>query len=132
MNTSPKSQYPLPSRPARLERSSRATFLARASAGVVALAAAVGRVTGAESATGTASSRPWKGRASFKVKRWDVITIGNLSRNRYWGENDAKGVRSAICTCTVVQGEGFRLIVDPSLANVEEMSKELDRRPVTP
>lgn len=24
-----------------------------------------------------------------KVTRWDVITIGNLSRNRYWGESDA-------------------------------------------
>jgi len=62
------------------------------------------------------------------VKRWDVITIGNLSRNRYWGESDVKGVRSAICTCTVVQGDGFRLIVDPSLASAEAMARELDRR----
>jgi glyoxylase-like metal-dependent hydrolase (beta-lactamase superfamily II) len=62
------------------------------------------------------------------VKRWDVITIGNLSRNRYWGESDARGVRSAVCTCTVIQGEGFRLIVDPSLSNADEMARELDRR----
>jgi glyoxylase-like metal-dependent hydrolase (beta-lactamase superfamily II) len=56
------------------------------------------------------------------------LTIGNLSRNRYWGESDAKGVRAAICTCTVVQGEGFRLIADPSLSSLEDMAKELDRR----
>ncbi len=70
----------------------------------------------------------WKGRKSSKVKRWDVITIGNLSRNRYWGEGDAEGVRSAICTCAVVQGESFRLIVDPSLSDANEMARELDRR----
>jgi len=86
------------------------------------------RVINAESATGTASSPPWKGRRNSKVKRWDVITIGNLSRHRYWGESDHKGVRPALCTSTVVQGEGFRLIVDPSLASAEEMARELDRR----
>ena len=62
------------------------------------------------------------------MKRWDVVTIGNLSRNRYWGESDDKGVRSAICTCAVVQGQGFRLIADPSLSSTDEMAKELDRR----
>ncbi len=70
----------------------------------------------------------WKGRKSSKVRRWDVVTIGNLSRNHYWGEGDAKGLRSAICTCTLVQGEGFRLIVDPSVSDAKEMAKELDRR----
>lgn len=62
------------------------------------------------------------------VKRWDVITIGNLSRNRYWGEPDTKPLRSAICTCTLVTGENFRLLVDPSIADRDEMWKELDRR----
>jgi glyoxylase-like metal-dependent hydrolase (beta-lactamase superfamily II) len=33
-----------------------------------------------------------------------------------------------ICTCTLVSGEGFRLLVDPSLAGKTEMAKELDRR----
>jgi glyoxylase-like metal-dependent hydrolase (beta-lactamase superfamily II) len=47
--------------------------------------------------------------------RWDIVTIGNISRNRYWGESDDKPVRHAICTCTVIQAEGARLIVDPSL-----------------
>jgi glyoxylase-like metal-dependent hydrolase (beta-lactamase superfamily II) len=71
---------------------------------------------------------PWKGRKDSKVKRWDVITIGNLSRNRYWGESDAKGVRAALCTCTLIVGDDFRLLVDPSLANAADMAKELDRR----
>lgn len=69
-----------------------------------------------------------KGKRPSRVKRWDVITIGNLSRVRYWGESDARGVRSAICTCTVIQGEGFRLLVDPSLKDAGEMATALDRR----
>ena len=109
-------------------RGNRAAFLARVSAGILAAAATTLRAAGSARAAGTAPSHSWKGRKNFKVKRWDVITIGNLSRNRYWGESDAQGVRSAICTCTVIQGDGFRLIVDPSLSNADEMAKELDRR----
>ncbi|HEY3439302.1 MAG TPA: MBL fold metallo-hydrolase [Paludibaculum sp.] len=66
--------------------------------------------------------------APARVNRWTVITIGNLSRNRYWGESDAKPLRGAICTCTLISGDGFHLLVDPSLAAAEEMAKELDRR----
>src|SRR5215213_4724614 len=62
----------------------------------------------------------WKGKPGSKVRRWDVITIGNLSRNRYWGEGDEKGLRSVICTCTLIQGEGFRLLVDASLAEATQ------------
>ncbi len=109
-------------------RCSRASFLTRLSVGILASTAAAIPASGAEQVASSASSHLWKGRRNSKVKRWDVITIGNLSRNRYWGESDAKGLRSAICTCTVVQGEGFRLIVDPSLTSADEMRKELDRR----
>lgn len=66
--------------------------------------------------------------AASKGIRWSVITIGNLSRNRYWGESDAEPRRSAICTCTLLSGDGFQLLVDPSLASKDEMAKELDRR----
>jgi len=69
-----------------------------------------------------------EGEKGFQGEAMDIITIGNLSRNRYWGESDEKGVRSAICTCTVIQGAGFRLIVDPSLAKADQMAAELDRR----
>jgi len=62
------------------------------------------------------------------VRRWDVVTIGNLSRNRYWGESDEKPLRPALCTSTLLTGEGFRLLVDPPLADAEAMAFELFRR----
>ena len=69
-----------------------------------------------------------KGKPNSKVQRWDVITIGNLSRNRYWGEGDERPMRSVLCTCTLVRGEGFALLADPSVADAAQMAKELDRR----
>lgn len=60
--------------------------------------------------------------------RWDVITIGNLSRNRYWGEGDEVARRAPLCTTTLVRGNGFVLIVDPSIADLKGMAAELDRR----
>ena len=63
-----------------------------------------------------------------RIVRWDIVTIGNISRNRYWGERDDQAYRSAICTCTLVTGEGFRMLVDPSLKDAGAMSAELDRR----
>ncbi|MFB3882238.1 MAG: MBL fold metallo-hydrolase [Armatimonadota bacterium] len=62
------------------------------------------------------------------IRRWDIITIGNLSRNRYWGEGDEKRLRDAWCTCTLITGRDFRLMVDPSLRNPAAMAAELDRR----
>lgn len=104
-------------------RLSRGEFLARLGWGTLAVGAWPLRSPGTESGPGsTGSGKP------SKVKRWDVVTIGNLSRNYYWGEGDAAAVRKAICTCTLVQGENFRLIVDPSLTKAKEMETELDRR----
>jgi glyoxylase-like metal-dependent hydrolase (beta-lactamase superfamily II) len=60
--------------------------------------------------------------------QWSVITIGNLSRNRYWGEPDDKPFRAVLCTCTLISGEGFRLLVDPSCPARDEMARELNRR----
>jgi glyoxylase-like metal-dependent hydrolase (beta-lactamase superfamily II) len=62
------------------------------------------------------------------IQRWDIITIGNLSRNRFWGESDDRACRPAICTCTLLTGSDFRLLVDPSLSEAERMAAELDRR----
>jgi glyoxylase-like metal-dependent hydrolase (beta-lactamase superfamily II) len=104
----------------------RGDFLAQAGGVMLATVAATASCLGGQS-TITRRHR-WKGRSGSKVKRWDVITIGNLSRNRYWGESDAKGVRAAICTCTLITGEGFRILVDPSLAEGADMARELDRR----
>lgn len=69
-----------------------------------------------------------KGRQDSKIVHWDIITIGNLSRNRYWGESDEKALHSVICTCTVISGKDFHLIVDPSLSDENAMSAELQRR----
>ncbi|MEZ4616847.1 MAG: MBL fold metallo-hydrolase [Caldilineaceae bacterium] len=62
------------------------------------------------------------------IERWDIITIGNISRNRYWGERDDTAYRPAICTCTLIQGDNFCLLVDPSLKEEEAMANELFRR----
>lgn len=59
-------------------------------------AAATGRPSGFSDGEQT---HRWKGRKNSKVKRWDIITIGNLSRNRFCGESDAKGVRAAVTAC---------------------------------
>lgn len=69
-----------------------------------------------------------KGKKDSIVRHWDIITIGNLSRNRYWGESEERPSRSAICTCTVISGDNFNIIVDPSLADETSMSNELKRR----
>ncbi len=99
----------------------------RSSCSFAGLALAINAFSAESDAVKTSAS-PRKGASVTKVKRWDIITIGNLSRNRYWGESDAKAMRSGICTCTAIQGEGFRLLVDPSLAKIEQMQQELDRR----
>jgi len=69
-----------------------------------------------------------KGKDENVVTHWDIITIGNLSRNRYWGESDEKALHSVICTCSVISGSGFHMIIDPSLADERAMITELQRR----
>jgi glyoxylase-like metal-dependent hydrolase (beta-lactamase superfamily II) len=59
-------------------------------------------------------------------RRFDIITIGNLSRNRYWGESEEQPRRSALCTCTLVTIDNYRILVDPSCE--VQMAFELDRR----
>jgi len=95
---------------------------------MVAAAALGGGYAAGQTTRPTDGAERWKGRADSKIKRWDVITVGNLSRNRYWGEGDATGVRSVLCTCTIVVGEDFALLVDPSVKDAAEMARELDRR----
>ena len=114
-------------------RVTRSLFLRR---GVAALAGAAGltrwkvRCEGARQDADRVTTPlvKLKGRRKSRIKSWDVITIGNLSRNRYWGESDDRGVRSAICTCTLIRGDGFNVLVDPSLKDAKQMRSELDRR----
>jgi len=65
---------------------------------------------------------------AIMVKRWDIVAVGNLSRNRYWGEGQDRAVRAPLCTSTLIQCGGFRLLVDPPIADRERMAAELDRR----
>lgn len=37
-----------------------------------------------------------------------ILTIGHLSRNRYWGESDSIAYRRALATCTLISGSGQR------------------------
>ena len=63
------------------------------------------------------------------VGRWDIITIGNISRNLFWDESDDQAHRPALCTCTLLTlTDGMRLLVDPSLPEADAMRGELDRR----
>ena len=105
---------------------SRATFLHRTGCALAGIAVVTTGCSNGQSAA--VKARTWRGRKGSKIKHWDVITIGNLSRNRYWGESDDKGVRSTICTTTLITGDGFRILVDPSLADATAMIHELDRR----
>jgi len=45
--------------------------------------------------------------------RFDIISIGTLSRNRLWGETEA--VRTAHATCTLIRSGKQTLLVDPGL-----------------
>jgi len=69
-----------------------------------------------------------KGKQDSAITHWDIITIGNLSRNRYWGESEEKSLHSVICTTTVIAGKNFHVIVDPSLKDGKAMADELKRR----
>lgn len=62
------------------------------------------------------------------IARWDIITIGNISRNRYWGESEERPLRPTLCTCTLIRGSDFSLLVDPSCQDADRMAAELDRR----
>ena len=67
-------------------------------------------------------------KAAIVVKRWDIVTVGNLSRNRYWGESEDHPVRAPFCTSTLIQVGSHRLLVDPPIGDPERMAAELDRR----
>ena len=47
--------------------------------------------------------------------QWHEVTIGHLSRNKFWGESEDQGYRFPLATCTLLQGHGEVIVVDPSL-----------------
>ena len=56
--------------------------------------------------------------------QWHVLTIGHLSRNKFWGEDEKQSYRMPLCTCTLLQGNGLNILIDPSLSG-EEMAEAL-------
>jgi glyoxylase-like metal-dependent hydrolase (beta-lactamase superfamily II) len=62
------------------------------------------------------------------VERWDIVTIGNISRNRYWGESEEVALRPSWCTSTLIRCGDARLLVDPPHEDAALMAAELDRR----
>jgi glyoxylase-like metal-dependent hydrolase (beta-lactamase superfamily II) len=59
--------------------------------------------------------------------RWEVLSLGYFSRNRYWGEQDDVSYRPALCTSVFVEIGGERLIIDPPVTG-QDMADMLDRR----
>lgn len=69
-----------------------------------------------------------KGKLNSAITHWDIVTIGNLSRNRYWGESEERALHPVICTTTIITVDGFHVLVDPSLKDESAMAEELKRR----
>lgn len=55
---------------------------------------------------------------------WKLLTIGNLSRNKYWGESDSEAYHPVLATTTVIRDNGTVILVDPSQP-FEIMKKKL-------
>ena len=64
---------------------------------------------------------------SSRAIRWAVLTIGHLSRNRFWGEDDSRGRRGPLCTSVLIRSGEAVILVDPSLPPAD-MPGLLDRR----
>ena len=56
--------------------------------------------------------------------KWHIVTIGHLTRNIYWGEDNSKVLHPCIATCSVVESEYGNILIDPSLPG-EALAKEL-------
>ena len=59
--------------------------------------------------------------------KWDVLTMGNISRNLFWGEDDSTARRPAMCTSTFIKVGATTIVVDPPFTP-ENMDALLDRR----
>lgn len=83
---------------------------------------------GPDNGSGEGRKITLRGKQVSAITHWDIITIGNLSRNRYWGESEEKSLHPVICTCTIITGKNFHVVVDPSLSDGKAMADELKRR----
>lgn len=49
------------------------------------------------------------------MNNWHVITVGHLSRNKFWGESETDFCHPVLSTSTVIQTQHGNILVDPSL-----------------
>lgn len=56
-----------------------------------------------------------KGEGSMSSVTWKQLTLGHLSRNKFWGESDNAQYHSVVATTTLVQAGGKNILVDPTL-----------------
>ena len=62
------------------------------------------------------------------MNRFTILPLGCFSRNRYWGEEDAKSYRRALCTSTLIETpQGARILVDPAVSGAA-LAQVLDER----
>lgn len=51
----------------------------------------------------------------MKKNKWHLATAGQLSRNKFWGEDENIFYHPVLATSTVIQSENGNILVDPSL-----------------
>jgi glyoxylase-like metal-dependent hydrolase (beta-lactamase superfamily II) len=58
------------------------------------------------------------------MMQWNLITVGQLSRNRFWNESEETPCRDVLCTCTLIKTGDHNIVVDPSRAK-QDMAQSL-------
>lgn len=56
------------------------------------------------------------------MNRWHIVTSGQLSRNKFWGEDEYGSHHPVLATSTVIQSDVGNILVDPSM-EAEVMQK---------
>ena len=56
------------------------------------------------------------------MNKWNIVTAGHLSRNKFWGEDEYSSNHPVLATSTIIQSEFGNILVDPSM-NAEDMQK---------
>lgn len=49
------------------------------------------------------------------MNNWHIVTVGHLSRNKFWGECEYDMNHPVLATSTVIQSEHGNILVDPSM-----------------
>ena len=59
--------------------------------------------------------------------KWSILTLGQFSRNKFWGEDITKSYRGPICTSTYISGNNAQILVDPPF-EVDKLADVLNAR----